>query len=104
MSPSVRPIASSSKGPTERLFSCRDLRCRCMGARPQAEPIKPAAEANMDYRKQFVVDPGHKLCLKDIDPAYKGHHESHQTAAPELERYRQKLGQMQALLYAEKKH
>jgi polyphosphate kinase 2 (PPK2 family) len=58
----------------------------------------------MDYRKQFVVDPGHRLCLKDIDPAYKGHHETHETAAAELEHYRQKLGQMQTLLYAERKH
>ncbi|MGA7657405.1 MAG: polyphosphate kinase 2 family protein [Methylocella sp.] len=58
----------------------------------------------MDYRKQFVVDPGHRLCLKDIDPAYKGHHETHVTAEAELEHYRQKLGQMQTLLYAERKH
>jgi len=58
----------------------------------------------MDYRKQFVVDPGHRLCLKDIDPAYKGHHETHETAEAELEHYRQKLGQMQTLLYAERKH
>ena len=58
----------------------------------------------MDYRKQFVVDPGHRLCLKDIDPAYKGHLETHETAAAELEHYRQKLGQMQTLLYAERKH
>jgi len=36
----------------------------------------------MDYRKQFVVEPGHRLCLKDIDPAYKGHHETHETAQP----------------------
>jgi len=43
-------------------------------------------------------------CPKDIDPAYKGHHETHETAAAELEHYRQKLGQMQTLLYAERKH
>ena len=58
----------------------------------------------MDYRKQFIVDPGHRLCLKDIDPAYKGHHETHETAEAELEHYRQKLGQMQSLLYAERKY
>ena len=75
-----------------------------MGAWSQAEPKKPVAEANMNYRKQFVVDPGHRLCLKDIDPAYKGHHETHETAEAELEHYRQKLGQMQTLLYAERKH
>jgi PPK2 family polyphosphate:nucleotide phosphotransferase len=58
----------------------------------------------MDYRKQMIVNPGQKLRLKDVDPAFKGRHETHESAAQELERYRQKLGQLQALLYAEKKH
>jgi PPK2 family polyphosphate:nucleotide phosphotransferase len=58
----------------------------------------------MDYRAKLVVKPGHKLLLKDVDPAFKGHHESHESAAQELELYRQKLGQMQALLYAQKEH
>ncbi|WOJ89230.1 polyphosphate kinase 2 family protein [Methylocapsa polymorpha] len=58
----------------------------------------------MDYRKEFIVAPGQKLRLADVDPAYKGPHESHETAAPELERYSQKLGQMQTLLYAGRKH
>ena len=58
----------------------------------------------MDYRDKLIVKPGHKLRLKDIDPAFKGHHENHESALQELEHYRQKLGQMQALLYAEKRH
>jgi PPK2 family polyphosphate:nucleotide phosphotransferase len=58
----------------------------------------------VDYRDKLIVKPGHKLRLKDIDPAFKGHHETHESALQELEHYRQKLGQMQALLYAEKKH
>jgi polyphosphate kinase 2 (PPK2 family) len=58
----------------------------------------------MDYRKQMIVNPGQKLSLKDVDPAFKGGHETHEAAAQDLERYRQKLGQLQALLYAEKKH
>jgi PPK2 family polyphosphate:nucleotide phosphotransferase len=58
----------------------------------------------MDYRKQMIVKPGHRLRLKDVDPAFKGRHETHASAAQELERYRQKLGQLQALLHAEKKH
>jgi PPK2 family polyphosphate:nucleotide phosphotransferase len=57
-----------------------------------------------DYRNKLIVNPGNKLRLKDVDPAFKGHHETKEAAAPELERYRQKLSQMQALLYAEKKH
>src|SRR6202023_716261 len=58
----------------------------------------------MDYRKQMIVKPGQKLRLKDIDPAFKGRHETHEAAAQELERYRQKLSQLQSLLYAERKH
>jgi PPK2 family polyphosphate:nucleotide phosphotransferase len=58
----------------------------------------------MDYRSQLIVKPGHRLRLKDLDPAFKGRHESHEQAAQELEHYRQKLGRMQALLYASKKH
>ncbi len=58
----------------------------------------------MDYRKEFIVEPGQKLRLADVDPAYKGSHETHETAAPELEHYRQKLGHQQTLLYAEKEH
>ena len=58
----------------------------------------------MDYRKKMIVNPGQKLRLKDVDPAFKAGHETHELATQELERYRQKLGQLQALLYAEKKH
>ncbi|MGQ0446536.1 MAG: polyphosphate kinase 2 family protein, partial [Beijerinckiaceae bacterium] len=58
----------------------------------------------MDYRKQMLVKPGQKLRLKDIDPAFNGRHKTREAAAQDLERYRQKLMQQQALLYAEKKH
>jgi PPK2 family polyphosphate:nucleotide phosphotransferase len=58
----------------------------------------------MDYRKRMIVTPDQKLRLKDVDPAFKGRHETHEAAAQELERYRQKLSQLQALLYAERKH
>jgi PPK2 family polyphosphate:nucleotide phosphotransferase len=58
----------------------------------------------MDYRKQTIVKPGQKLRLKDVDPAFKGRHGIHASATQELEKYAQKLGQLQALLYAEKKH
>jgi hypothetical protein len=42
----------------------------------------------MDFRKKFVVKPGAKVRLGDIDPAYKGEHESHQTGAAELSPHR----------------
>lgn len=34
----------------------------------------------MDFRKKFGVQPGTKFKLTDIDPAYKGEHESDQGA------------------------
>jgi PPK2 family polyphosphate:nucleotide phosphotransferase len=57
----------------------------------------------MQYENMFRVRPGRKLRLKDIDPGYRGHHETEQEAAVELEHYRQKMAKMQSLLYAEKK-
>jgi PPK2 family polyphosphate:nucleotide phosphotransferase len=58
----------------------------------------------VDYRNKLIVKPGHKLRLKDVDPAFTGQHETQDVAGPELEQYRQKLTQLQGLLYAEKKH
>jgi PPK2 family polyphosphate:nucleotide phosphotransferase len=58
----------------------------------------------MDYRELFIVKPGTRLRFKDCDPDFKGHHETHETAADELEHYRQKLSHQQTLMYAEKKH
>src|SRR2546430_17642030 len=59
---------------------------------------------SVDFRNKLIVNPGRKLRLKDIDPSFKGQHASQEAAALELEGYRQKLVQLQALLYAEKKH
>jgi PPK2 family polyphosphate:nucleotide phosphotransferase len=58
----------------------------------------------MDYRKEFIVVPGRRLRLADVDPDYKSRHETHESAAPELDHYRQKLAEQQTLLYAGKKH
>lgn len=58
----------------------------------------------MDYREMFFVDPEKPLKLKDVDPAFKGHHESAEAAAVDTEHYRSKLASLQSLLYAEKKH
>jgi PPK2 family polyphosphate:nucleotide phosphotransferase len=57
----------------------------------------------MDYRKEFRVDPGDKLRMKKLDPAYKGKHISEAEAKQDTENYRQKLGRQQAVLYAEHK-
>jgi PPK2 family polyphosphate:nucleotide phosphotransferase len=39
----------------------------------------------MDYRDQLIVEPGHKVRLKDVDPGYHGKHESHDKAQPEID-------------------
>jgi len=57
----------------------------------------------MDFRKKFVVQPVAKLKLGDIDPAYKGEHETHESAALEIARHTANLAQLQYRLYAEGK-
>lgn len=56
----------------------------------------------MDYRKEFLVNPGTKVKLDRIDPGYTGRHASEEKAQADLEKYRAKLTQQQSLLYAEK--
>jgi len=55
----------------------------------------------MKYVNRFKVAPGSKVKLKDIDPGFKDHHESHKEAAEEIEQYRTKLLELQELLYAD---
>jgi PPK2 family polyphosphate:nucleotide phosphotransferase len=57
----------------------------------------------MNFRKKFLVSPGAKVKLADIDPAYKGKHESHERAAPEIARHVESLARLQYKLYAEGK-
>jgi polyphosphate kinase 2 (PPK2 family) len=56
------------------------------------------------YRKKLVVKPEAKIRLKHFDPAYHGKHESRKSALPEIENNRQKMKQLQFLMYAENKH
>ncbi len=57
----------------------------------------------MDYRKQFRVKPGTKVKLREMDSGYTGKHVSENEALADIERYRDKLGKLQYLLYAEKR-
>ena len=57
----------------------------------------------MSYRKRFTVEPGSKVKLSDIDPDYKGDHEDKTSAQGELQKYTQRLGELQYLMYAENK-
>lgn len=58
----------------------------------------------MHFEGMFHVKPDSKLRLNDLDPAYKGEHESAETARQETEQFREKLAHQQALLYAQRKH
>ncbi len=57
----------------------------------------------MNYEKHFRIKPGGKVKLADIDSAFTGHHSSHKEAADEIEHYRQKLWELQELLYADRR-
>jgi PPK2 family polyphosphate:nucleotide phosphotransferase len=55
----------------------------------------------MDYRKKFLVEPGTKVRLSKIDPAYTGKYESHDKAAPEIAKHVERMEKLQYLLYAD---
>jgi PPK2 family polyphosphate:nucleotide phosphotransferase len=57
----------------------------------------------MDLRKQFLVAPGSKPKLRDIDPDFHGHHETKERAAPEIEKELERLRKQQHLLYADRR-
>ena len=55
----------------------------------------------MDYCKKFVVEPGARVRLGKIDPAFKDKHESQDRATPEIQRHVERLAKLQYLLYAD---
>jgi PPK2 family polyphosphate:nucleotide phosphotransferase len=55
----------------------------------------------MDYRNKFAVEPGTKVRLRKIDPAYTGKHESHEQAALKIQKTLERLTKLQYLLYAD---
>ncbi len=55
----------------------------------------------MNYMERFRVAPGTSVKLKDIDPGFKDDHEGHKNAVEEIEHYRQRLRELQELLYAD---
>ena len=58
----------------------------------------------MDHQQRFRVNPGARLRLKDVDSAFKGVHGDREGAEQESARYQLKLHDLQAVLYAERKH
>jgi PPK2 family polyphosphate:nucleotide phosphotransferase len=58
----------------------------------------------VDYRKELIVKAGSKAKLRNIDPGYRGEHESHEKASPEIQKFLRKMAELQAMMYAERKH
>ena len=57
----------------------------------------------MNYSELFRVKPGNKVKLDNIDPNFTAKYENQNSALPKLEKYTQKLRDLQYLLYAEGK-
>ena len=49
----------------------------------------------MDYREEFLAEPGTKIRLDKVDPGYTGKHISEDKALSEIEKYRAKMAQQQ---------
>ena len=45
-------------------------------------------ETDVDYRKKFLVELGHKVNLDDLDPSYTGKHVLEDRARDEIEKSR----------------
>jgi len=54
----------------------------------------------MNYLQRFKVQPGSRVKLKDIDPAFKDGYESHEAAEEEIAQFQKRLRELQELLYA----
>jgi PPK2 family polyphosphate:nucleotide phosphotransferase len=55
----------------------------------------------MDYRRKFVVAPGSRVKLADIDPSCKGKQDSHDKAEPDIRHAVERMDRLQYLLYAD---
>ncbi len=57
----------------------------------------------MNYSKHFLVKPGSKVKLEKIDASFRDKHEDQSSADSLLEKYTQRMRELQYLLYAENK-
>jgi polyphosphate kinase 2 (PPK2 family) len=55
----------------------------------------------MNCREKFIVEPGKKVRLSEIDPSYVGDHGSHEEALPMIQKHVQRMAELQRLLYAD---
>lgn len=58
----------------------------------------------MKLSTAFKVTPGDKVRLNKIDPGFHGAHETHADALEQLDSNLDRMGELQELLYAERKH
>jgi len=63
-----------------------------------------SGEGGLNYRDRFIIAPGTKLRLKNIDPSYKAHHESEAAAKVEIQQHGERLAEMQTLLFASRRY
>jgi PPK2 family polyphosphate:nucleotide phosphotransferase len=56
----------------------------------------------MNYLERFRVMPGAGVKLKDIDPAFTDNYDKREKAADETEHYRERLSELQEVLYVER--
>jgi PPK2 family polyphosphate:nucleotide phosphotransferase len=73
----------------------------------ESKPVAPeasGARTPSNLFTEFFVEAGTRVKLRDIDPAYRGTHESPAAALAEVQSYLKRMDQLQQLMYAEKKH
>jgi PPK2 family polyphosphate:nucleotide phosphotransferase len=58
----------------------------------------------MDYQERFIVKPGNRVKLKDVDPAFKDGNKDDAIDEGEMDRYRKRLRELQELLFVGKQH
>lgn len=56
----------------------------------------------MDFRSEFLVEPGSDLKLSKIDPGYHGPHKDENAAQADLAAYRDKISKLQRTLYGDR--
>jgi PPK2 family polyphosphate:nucleotide phosphotransferase len=58
----------------------------------------------MNFAKRFLVEPGSRVKLRDIDPDFVGHHATEESALAEIAKDQARLRELQYLLFADHRH
>jgi PPK2 family polyphosphate:nucleotide phosphotransferase len=58
----------------------------------------------MSYTSEFRIKPGNKVNLGKVDSGYHGGYDNEEATLEELNKYSQRLSELQAMMYAENKH